>query len=207
MKKQSKSSKRWLKEHFNDPFVQKAKKEGWRSRASYKLIEIQEKDRLLKPGMTVVDLGSAPGGWSQVAVKQLGKKGKLFALDLLDMDPIAGVEFLQADFLADSSLTWLLAQCEGKAPDVVLSDLAPNASGVASADQARAMALVEIALDFVQRALAPGGSFLVKTFQGEGWDGYLKNLRTCFEKVIVRKPEASRARSKEVYLLARGFLG
>ncbi len=205
MKKTSKSSKRWLKEHFNDPFDKKAQAEGYRSRAAYKLIEIQEKDKLIKQGMRVADLGAAPGGWAQLLVKWVGHKGHVVAMDLLAMDSIVGVDFLQGDFLEDAVLAQLTDMFKGEKLDVIVSDMAPNTSGVKETDQSRSMLLCEYAMDFVQQQLREGGSFLIKTFQGEGWDAYLKLMRQAFTKVVVRKPEASRGRSREVYLLARGF--
>jgi 23S rRNA (uridine2552-2'-O)-methyltransferase len=203
--KRSKSSSRWLGEHFADEFVKKAQQEGWRSRAVYKLAEIDAKDRLLKPGMTVVDLGAAPGGWSQFAVQQVGRKGRVIALDILDMEPIEGVEFLQGDFTEDEPLQRLLATLGDVQPALVMSDMAPNISGMDAIDQPKSMYLVELTLDLAEQVLAPGGSLLVKIFQGEGFDEYLKRLRVLFDKVSSRKPKASRARSREVYLLARGY--
>lgn len=205
MAKRSKSSSRWLGEHFADEFVKKAQQEGWRSRAVYKLAEIDAKDRLLKPGMTVVDLGAAPGGWSQFAVQQVGRKGRVIALDILDMEPIEGVEFLQGDFTEDEPLQRLLATLGDVQPALVMSDMAPNISGMDAIDQPKSMYLVELTLDLAEQVLAPGGSLLVKIFQGEGFDEYLKRLRVLFDKVSSRKPKASRARSREVYLLARGY--
>lgn len=198
----SKSSQRWLKEHFADPFVKKAQAEGLRSRAAYKLEELLERDRLLKPGMTIVDLGAAPGGWSQLARKQLGDSGRVLAVDILDMPPIAGVEFLHGDFREAESLSKLDAMLAGRPVDLVLSDMAPNMSGVAVADQIRAMHLAELALDFVDSHLKPGGAFLIKLFMGTGFDDYVRQLRARFGRVVIRKPEASRKRSAEVYALA-----
>lgn len=205
MAKRSKSSSRWLGEHFADEFVKKAQQEGWRSRAVYKLAEIDAKDRLLKPGMTVIDLGAAPGGWSQFAVQQVGRKGRVIALDILDMEPIEGVEFLQGDFTEDEPLQRLLATLGDVQPTLVMSDMAPNISGMDAIDQPKSMYLVELTLDLAEQVLAPGGNLLVKIFQGEGFDEYLKRLRAQFDKVSSRKPKASRARSREVYLLARGY--
>ena len=205
MKKTSKSSKRWLKEHFDDHFVKKSQAEGYRSRAAYKLIEIQEKDKLIKQGMRVADLGAAPGSWAQLLTKWVGSKGNVVAMDLLAMDAVTGVDFLQGDFLEDAVLAQLTEMLNGEKLDVIVSDMAPNTSGIKETDQSRSMLLCEYAMDFVQQQLRGGGSFLVKTFQGEGWDAYLKLLRQAFIKVVVRKPEASRGRSREVYLLARGF--
>ncbi|TDQ57355.1 23S rRNA Um-2552 2'-O-methyltransferase [Mesocricetibacter intestinalis] len=204
-KKRSASSSRWLNEHFNDPFVQKAHKHKLRSRAYFKLDEIQHSDRLFKPGMTVVDLGAAPGGWSQYAVTQIGDKGRIIACDILDMDPIAGVDFLQGDFRDEKVLAALLERVGDDKVDVVMSDMAPNFSGMPSVDIPRAMYLVELALDMCKQVLAPKGSFVVKVFQGEGFDQYLRDIRTLFATVKVRKPEASRGRSREVYIVATGY--
>lgn len=201
----SKSSHRWLKEHFSDPFVKRAQAEGLRSRAAYKLEELIDRDRLLRPGMRVVDLGAAPGGWSQMARARLGERGRVLALDILPMDAIAGVEFLQGDFREEAVLARLEQALGGAGLDLVLSDMAPNMTGVASVDQARAMELAELARDFAQAHLDPGGAFLVKLFQGAGFDDYLKDLRRRYAKITMRKPKASRARSPEVYALATGF--
>lgn len=199
----SKSSHRWLREHFSDSYVQQAQKEGYRSRAVYKLKEIQEKDRLLRPGMRIVDLGAAPGGWSQYAGELIGDSGQVVALDILPMDALVGVTALEADFTEDEALE-LLRDALGEAPvDLVLSDMAPNISGMAAVDQPRAMYLAELALDFAREVVKPGGDFLVKVFQGEGFDEFLKALRRDFGRVVTRKPKASRGRSREVYLLAR----
>jgi len=200
----SKSSARWLKEHFSDPFVKRAQAEGWRSRAVFKLEELLERDRLLKPGMVVVDLGAAPGGWSQMVRERLGDAGRVVALDILPMQGLAGVEFIEGDFREDEVLKRLETTLAGAAVDLVLSDMAPNMSGVDSVDQARAMHLAELAQEFAQQHLKPGGAFLVKLFQGRGSDEYLKNLRGGYERVSMRKPKASRARSSEVYALATG---
>jgi 23S rRNA (uridine2552-2'-O)-methyltransferase len=201
MATRSKSSQRWLKEHFSDPFVKKAQSEGLRSRAAYKLEELLERDRLIKPGMTVVDLGAAPGGWSQMARKVMGDKG---ALDILDMPPIAGVEFIHGDFREESVLSELERLVGDKPVDLVLSDMAPNMSGVGTVDQARAMYLSELARDFAEAHLRKGGDFLIKLFQGEGFDAYVKDLRPRYQKLTIRKPAASRRRSNEVYALAAG---
>lgn len=202
----SKSSNRWLQEHFNDAYVKRAQQEGYRSRAVFKLLEIQDKDKLLRPGMTVVDLGAAPGGWSEVAVGLVGDRGRVVALDILPMDAIAGVEFIQGDFREDEVLERLI-ECVGNRPvDLVMSDMAPNISGTKAVDQPRAMYLAELALDLARRVLAPGGDFLVKVFQGEDFDTYLREVRESFGKVMIRKPKASRPRSREVYLLARNYL-
>lgn len=200
----SKSSAGWLREHFNDVYVKKAQAEGVRSRAVYKLEELIDRDRLLKPGMAVVDLGAAPGGWSQLVRQRLGDSGNVFALDILPMQGIAGVDFLQGDFREESVVRELEARLDGQRLDLVLSDMAPNMSGVALADQIRAMALAELALDFSRQWLKPGGAFLIKLFQGAGFDDYLRSLRADFSRVTMRKPKASRARSREVYALATG---
>lgn len=200
----SKSSADWLREHFNDEYVKRAQAEGVRSRAVYKLDEMLARDRLLKPGITVVDLGAAPGSWSQLVRQRLGANGRVIALDILPMVDIAGVDFLQGDFRDESVLYQLEAKLQGQRVDLVLSDLAPNMSGVALADQIRAMALADLALDFSRQWLKPGGAFLTKLFQGAGFDDYLRGLRTEFSRVTMRKPKASRARSREVYALAVG---
>ncbi|OLO10805.1 23S rRNA (uridine(2552)-2'-O)-methyltransferase [Chromohalobacter japonicus] len=203
----SKSSASWLKEHFDDRYVQRSWQDGYRSRASYKLLELDAKDALLKPGMTVIDLGAAPGGWSQIAADKVGAKGCVVASDLLEMDALAGVTFVQGDFTEMDVLERVLAALEGRRVDLVMSDMAPNMSGMAAIDQPQAMYLVELALDLARQTLSPGGRFLAKVFQGEGFDAYLKELRSSFRKVTTRKPEASRTRSREVYLLAEGFHG
>ena len=200
----SKSSKRWLKEHFDDYYVQKAQREGWRSRAVYKLQEIDEKDKLFKPGMTVVDLGAAPGGWSQWATHRIGEKGHVYALDILPVEPFAGVTFIQGDFREDEVYQQLLDALDGRPVDLVMSDMAPNMSGNAAVDIPRAMYLAELAVDFADQALKPGGDLLMKVFQGEGFDQLVRDLRQKYVKVVTRKPKASRPRSREVYLLARG---
>ena len=207
MAKKRSSSKAWLKEHRDDPYVQLAQKEGYRSRACYKLKELQGKDRLLGPGMTVVDLGSAPGGWSQVAVELVGDRGRVVASDILAMDSLADVEFIQGDFTEDAIFEQILLALGGKAVDAVISDMAPNMSGMNAVDQPRSMYLVELALDMAQQVLAPGGSFVAKVFQGEGFDELIRDARVCFGRVLTRKPAASRPRSREVYLVAREFLG
>ncbi|HMV37618.1 23S rRNA (uridine(2552)-2'-O)-methyltransferase RlmE [Plasticicumulans sp.] len=201
----SRSSHRWLKEHFDDEFVRRAQAEGWRSRAVYKLQEINERDRLLKPGTTLVDLGAAPGGWSQYAARALGERGRVLALDILPMDALAGVDFIQGDFREETVFAQLLATLAGTPVDLVISDMAPNTSGLKAVDQPKQMYLVELALDFARQTLRPGGDFLVKVFQGEGFDALLKDLRADFGSVATRKPKASRARSAELYLLARNF--
>lgn len=204
-KKRTVSSRRWLKEHFEDEFVLRSKKEGWRSRAVYKLSEIDEKDRIFKPNMTVVDLGAAPGSWTQYAMHRVGHNGRVIALDILPMDSIAGVDIIEGDFREDEVLAQLESLLDGRSIDIVLSDMAPNTSGVKGVDQPRMMYLLDLALDFASNHLKPGGDFLMKIFQGEGFEEYLKELRTHFEKVVTRKPKASRDRSPEIYLLARGF--
>lgn len=204
---QSKTSKGWLKEHFDDPFVKQAQKDGYRSRASYKLIEVQEKDRLFRPGMTVVDLGSAPGGWSQVASRLIGEKGRIIASDILPMDSIADVTFIEGDFTEDSVFEAILAAIGDQPVDLVISDMAPNMSGTPEVDQPAAIYLCELALDMVEKVLTPGGDFLIKVFHGEGFDEYFKLMRSRFDKVVTRKPDASRGRSRETYLLGKGFKG
>jgi 23S rRNA (uridine2552-2'-O)-methyltransferase len=201
----SKSSSRWLKEHFDDEFVLRAQKEGYRSRAIYKLIEIQQKDHILKPGMTVIDLGAAPGGWSEYAVKKLGSRGRMIALDILPMEPITGVEIIQGDFREDSVLQQLLEVMGGAQADLVISDMAPNISGMEVVDIPRAYYLAELALDLARQVLKPGGGLLVKLFQGEGFDTYQKELKQSFKRIVMRKPRASRARSREIYALATGY--
>ncbi|MCH1919150.1 23S rRNA (uridine(2552)-2'-O)-methyltransferase RlmE [Shewanella sp. A3A] len=204
-KKRTASSTRWMQEHFDDHYVKLAQKRGLRSRAAFKLEELQQKDQLIKPGMTVVDLGAAPGGWSQVAVKLVGDHGKVVACDILPMDPIVGVDFLQGDFREEKVLDALLTRVGDEKVDIVLSDMAPNMSGADVVDQPRAMYLVELALDMCHQVLAPNGSFAVKVFQGEGFDEYMKAVRDAFKVVKTRKPESSRARSREVYLVATGY--
>ena len=203
----SKSSSRWLQEHVNDPYVKQAQKEGYRSRSSYKLLELNERDRLIRPGMRVMDLGSAPGGWSQVAAALVGSKGRVLATDILPMDPLKNVDFIQGDFREDSVLEAMLGHLDGAQVDLIISDIAPNISGISSADQAASIYLLELALDMARRVLKPGGNFVAKLFQGAGSDDYLKELRGAFEKVTIRKPDASRPRSREVYVVARGFKG
>ncbi len=201
----SKSSGNWLREHFSDPYVKKAQEDGWRSRAAYKLAEIDRKDGLLKSGMRVVDLGAAPGGWSQYAAQKLQGRGKVIALDILPMDALLDVVVLQADFREEAALAELRAVLEGQPVDLVLSDMAPNMSGQDATDQARAMYLAELALDFVDEVLRPGGQFLTKVFQGVGFEEYLRAMRERFQRVTSRKPDASRARSREIYLLGQGY--
>jgi len=197
--------KSWMQEHVTDAYVKRARVEGMRSRAAYKLDEIAARDRLLKPGMVVVDLGAAPGGWSQVAAGRVGPRGRVIALDLLEMPSLPGVTFLRGDFRDDATLAELERMLGGQRADLVLSDMAPNLSGIASSDQARVLELAELALDFALKHMKPKGNFLVKTFQGAGFEDYLKILRSRFSAVAVRKPEASRDRSREVYLLGKGL--
>ena len=202
--KKNKTSRAWVHDHVSDPYVQRAQAEGYRARAAYKLLEIDERDRLLKPGAVVVDLGAAPGSWCQVAVKRCGPSGRVFALDLLPMEAVAGVDFLQGDFTEDAVLEELESRLGGARVDVVLSDMAPNLSGVSAVDQARSIHLCELALDFAVRHLKPGGQFVVKVFQGEGFMDFRKQMEAGFASVQVRKPKASRDRSAEVYLLGKG---
>jgi 23S rRNA (uridine2552-2'-O)-methyltransferase len=201
----TKSSASWISRHINDPFVKQAQKDGYRSRAAYKLIELNDKDKLIRPGMKVLDLGSAPGGWSQVAGRLVGSKGRVLATDILPMDPMPNVDFIQGDFhdegIVQQLLDWL---GEGRF-DCVICDIAPNLSGIDSADQAASIYFLELALDTVRRTLKPGGPFVAKMFQGAGSDDYLRELRKHFEKVSIRKPAASRKESREVYLVAKGF--
>jgi 23S rRNA (uridine2552-2'-O)-methyltransferase len=205
MAKKRSSSKSWLKEHRDDPYVQQARREGYRSRACYKLLELQERDRLLKPGMTVLDLGSAPGGWSQVAADLVGHRGRVIASDILPMDPLPGVAFIQGDFSEQAVFDAILAAVGDSPVDLVISDMAPNLSGLTAVDQPRAMYLVELALDMARQVLGPGGGFVTKIFQGEGFDALIREARISFERVVTRKPRASRPRSREVYLVATGF--
>ena len=207
MAKKRSSSKAWLKEHRDDPYVQQAQREGYRSRACYKLLELQERDKLIRPGMTVLDLGSAPGGWSQVAVALVGHSGRVIASDILPMDTIAGVEFIQGDFTEEEVFEQLLAALAGTPVDLVISDMAPNMSGMNAVDQPRSIYLVELALDMARQVLAPGGAFVSKVFQGEGFDELYRDTRESFDRVLTRKPKASRPRSREVYVVARGFRG
>jgi 23S rRNA (uridine2552-2'-O)-methyltransferase len=203
----SKTSHNWLKEHFDDKYVKMAQKDGYRSRASYKLLEIQEKDKIIRPGMTVIDLGAAPGGWSQVTSRLIGGQGRLIASDILEMDSIPDVTFIQGDFTEDAVLTQILEAVGNTQVDLVISDMAPNMSGLSAVDMPRAMFLCELALDLAGRVLRPGGDFLIKVFQGEGFDVYHKDIRKLFDKVQMRKPLSSRDRSREQYLLGRGFRG
>jgi 23S rRNA (uridine2552-2'-O)-methyltransferase len=201
--KRTRTSKAWMREHVNDPFVQLAKKEGWRSRAAFKLMEMDDKDRLLKRGEVVVDLGATPGGWSQVAARRVGDSGLVLALDLLEMEPIHGVDFIQGDFREDDVLARLEEKLNGRGVGLVMSDMAPNMSGVPLVDQARIMYLAELGLAFSQAHLKPDGAFLVKVFQGADYEAFLRAMREVFKTVAVRKPEASRDRSAELYLLGR----
>ncbi|HEY9101290.1 23S rRNA (uridine(2552)-2'-O)-methyltransferase RlmE [Chitinimonas sp.] len=200
----SKTSKAWLQEHVNDHYVQQAQKDGYRARAAYKLLEIDEKDKLLKPGLWIADLGAAPGSWSQVARRKIGDKGRVFALDILEMDPIPGVEFIQGDFREDKVLAQFTELLGGRLVDLAICDIAPNMSGMAVTDQARSFYLCELALDFCRDWLKPGGHFLVKTFQGSGYTEYMQQMRDTFQTVVTRKPAASRDRSTEIYLLGKG---
>jgi 23S rRNA (uridine2552-2'-O)-methyltransferase len=199
--------KTWMQEHLSDYYVKQAKRDGYPSRAAYKLLEIQAKDKLISPGMCIVDLGAAPGGWTAVALELLRGKGALVALDCLPMTPPTGVHFIQGDFTADSTLAELMAYLHQQPVDLVLSDMAPNISGLKSVDQPRSMYLAELAADFARQVLRPGGKFLTKLFQGEGVDVYVLELRKIFAQVKVRKPKASRSRSPEIYVLAHGFRG
>ncbi|MDO7086389.1 23S rRNA (uridine(2552)-2'-O)-methyltransferase RlmE [Pseudocolwellia sp. AS88] len=203
--KQTVSSARWMQEHFDDEYVKKAQKLGLRSRAVFKIEEINNKDKLIKPGMKVVDLGAAPGGWSEYAVKAVGESGQVVACDILSMDPIVGVDFLQGDFREEAVLDALLTRIGGKNIDVVMSDMAANMTGNETADSARSMYLVELALDMCHQVLKTNGAFVVKVFQGDGFDNFVKEARKVFKTVRTRKPDSSRARSREVYLVATGF--
>ena len=201
----SKTSASWLKEHVDDMYVQMAQQDGYRTRASYKLLELDEKDKLLLPGSTVLDLGSAPGGWSQVVAQKLNGNCVIIASDILPMDNIADVTFIQGDFTEDAVFEQIMAAVDGRPVDLVISDMAPNMSGMSSIDQPGAMYLVELALDMARQTLKPNGSFVAKVFQGEGFDEYLADVRQSFSKVLIRKPKASRARSREVYIVGKGF--
>jgi len=203
----SKTSKKWLDEHVNDPYVKRAQIDGYRSRASYKLIEINEKDKLIRPGNIALDLGSAPGGWSQIMAPWVGDKGRCIASDILPMDSLADVTFIQGDFTEESVFDEIMASINGAPVDVVVSDMAPNLSGVNATDQYSSMYLVELALDMARQVLKPGGNFCAKVFQGVGYEEYLKDVRTSFDKVLIRKPAASRPRSREVYIVGKGFKG
>jgi len=203
--KKSKSSRQWLDRHFRDEYVKRAQAEGYRSRAAYKLLELQERDKLLKPGQAVVDLGAAPGGWSQIAQRIVGPGGRVLALDILPMEPIAGVEFIQGDFREQEPLDRLRHLLNGEPVDLVISDMAPNVSGMTAVDQPKTIYLCEIALDLAREILRPGGGFIVKIFQGVGFDAYIRELRGSFARVVTRKPQASRTKSREVYLVAGNF--
>ena len=207
MTKKRPSSKAWLKEHRDDPYVQQAHREGYRSRACYKLIELQGKDKFMRPGMTVLDLGSAPGGWSQVAVARVGDQGKVIASDILPMDSLAGVAFIEGDFTEEHVFDAIISALDGTLVDVVISDMSPNMSGVSAVDQPRSIYLVELALDMAQKVLTPGGTFVAKVFHGEGFDQVFQATKGSFLKVLTRKPKASRPRSREVYMVAKGFRG
>ena len=203
--KRTRTSNAWLREHVNDTYVQRAKAEGYRSRASFKLMEIDDRDHLIRPGEVVVDLGATPGGWSQVAAKRMQGKGRVVALDLLEMDPLHGVSFIQGDFREESVLQELEKMLAGEKVGLVLSDMAPNMSGILISDQARVMHLAELGLEFSRNWLKPEGAFLVKVFQGYGYDDFVREMRQVFKTVATRKPDASRDRSAEVYLLGRGL--
>jgi len=203
----TKSSSKWLAEHFTDEFVKRARKEGYRSRAIYKLEELDQKEHLIRPGMVVVDLGAAPGAWSQYAKGKVGNSGRVIALDVLPMESLPGVECLQGDITMDETLHMLMKQLAGQPVDLVISDMAPNTTGIGSVDQARSMYLAELAMDFAERVLKPGGSFLVKVFQGSGFQELYKRLQQRFQRVATRKPRASRSRSPELYLLATSYRG
>jgi len=203
----SKSSASWLSRHLSDPFVKQAQKDGYRSRSAYKLIELNESDHLLRPGMRVMDLGSTPGGWSQVASRLIGGKGRILATDILPMDSLPNVDFIQGDFTDEAIVQQLLDWLDGGKFDLIMSDIAPNLSGISIADQAKSIYFLELALDTVRKTLKPGATFAAKMFQGSGSDQYLKELRTHFSKVSIRKPAASRKESREVYLVAKGFKG
>ena len=201
----TKSSSQWLQRHVNDPYVKQAQKDGYRSRSAYKLIELNEKDKLIRPGMRIMDLGSAPGGWSQVAGPLVGERGRVLATDILPMDVVKNVDFIQGDFTNEAVVQQVFDWLKGNKFDLIISDIAPNITGIDSADQASSMYFLELALDTVKRALKPGCTFVAKMFQGAGSDAYLKELRTTFDKVLVRKPGASRPQSREVYVVAKGF--
>ena len=203
----TKSSASWLSRHLSDPFVKQAQKDGYRSRSAYKLIELNQKDKLIRPGMRVMDLGSTPGGWSQVAGKLVGAKGRVLATDILPMDGLNNVDFIQGDFTDEAVVSKIFDWLGDAKFDLIVSDIAPNISGIASADQGRSIYFLELALDTVCKTLKPGATFAAKMFQGSGSDEYLKELRKHFSKVTIRKPEASRKESREVYLVAKGFKG
>jgi 23S rRNA (uridine2552-2'-O)-methyltransferase len=201
----SKSSHQWLQRHVNDEYVKRSQTDGYRSRASYKLLEIQERDGLIQPGQVIVDLGSAPGGWSQVAVNLVGRKGRVLATDLLEMDPVQGVDFVQGDFTEQAVVDELINLLDDRKVDLVISDIAPNISGMSAVDQPRSMYLCELALDFARQQLRSGGSLVVKVFHGAGFDDFIRDARTSFNRVVTRKPRASRPKSREVYMVATGF--
>ena len=201
----TKSSSQWLQRHVNDPYVKQAQKDGYRSRSAYKLIELNEKDKLIRPGMRIMDLGSAPGGWSQVAGPLVGERGRVLATDILPMDDVKNVDFIQGDFTNEAVVQQVFDWLKGNKFDLIVSDIAPNITGIDSADQASSMYFLELALDTVKRTLRPGCAFVAKMFQGTGSDTYLKELRTAFDKVLVRKPGASRPQSREVFVVAKGF--
>lgn len=203
----SKTSQKWIDEHVNDPYVKKAKADGYRSRSSYKLIEINEKDKLFQSGSIVMDLGSAPGGWSQIVAPQVGEKGRIISSDILPMDGLAGVTFIQGDFTEAAVYDQIILTLNNDKVDAVVSDMAPNLSGVNTTDQYASIYLVELALDMARNVLKPGGNFCAKVFQGVGYEKYIKDVKSSFDKVLVRKPAASRARSREVYIVAKGFKG
>ena len=201
----SKSSHQWMQRHVNDEYVKRSQVDGYRSRASYKLLEIQQRDSIIQPGQVIVDLGSAPGGWSQVAVKLVGPKGRVVATDLLEMDPVQGVGFVRGDFTEQAVVDDLIRLLDGRKVDLVISDIAPNISGMSAVDQPRSMYLCELALDFARQQLKSGGSLVVKVFHGAGFDDFIRDARTSFDRVVTRKPKASRPKSREVYMVATGF--
>jgi 23S rRNA (uridine2552-2'-O)-methyltransferase len=203
----TKSSASWMSRHLSDPFVKQAQKDGYRSRSAYKLVELNEKDKLIRPGMRIMDLGSAPGGWSQVAGKLVGEKGRVLATDILPMDALKNVDFIQGDFTEEAVVNQVFAWLGDEKFDLIISDIAPNITGIDSADQAKSIYFLELALDTVRKTLKPGSSFVAKMFQGSGSDQYIKDLRQYFSKVSVRKPAASRKESREVYIVAKGFKG
>ena len=203
----SKSSNRWLEEHVNDPYVKQAQIDGYRARAAYKLIELNGKDKLIRPGMLIVDLGSAPGSWSQIAGRLVGVKGRVVASDILPMDSLENVDFIQGDFTEETIFNQIMEKLGGEPADLVISDMAPNISGVDAVDQASSMYLVELALDMARQVLKPKGNFVAKVFHGEGYDQYIKEVKNYFDKVVIRKPDSSRARSREVYIVAKGLKG
>lgn len=205
MAKKGNTSKGWLKEHFDDSYVQRAQREGYRSRACYKLLELNEKDKLIKAGMTVIDLGSAPGGWSQVAAELVGDKGRVIASDILKMDNLAGVDFIQGDFTDQPVFDSIMEMLDGKEVDLVISDMAPNLTGSKAVDQPTSIYLVELAADLACKVMKPEGVFIAKLFQGEGFDEFVRHVRTLFNTVSMRKPDASRSKSREVYMVAKGL--